>query len=184
MTQAASDDTRLKSALAMALVRQPRATLVELAKDVGISKTTLYRFCRTREELISSLIDHGAALLHNAIDAADLTSGPPREALRRFISELLKQRAFVAFVNAYWVPTEEPSVEMAGWSEFLVKSDAFFLRGQREGVFRVDISAAALSEAMSGLLRAFVDAEVYGRVAPASTAFVLESLFLDGASSR
>ena len=184
MTDTPSDDARLLSALALALVNQPRATLQELAKAVGVSKATLYRFSPTREQLIERLIKHGTDVLHKAIDVADLTSGAPREALRRLIAELLKQRNFVAFMNAHWRPVASPELSLEGWSEFLDKSDAFFLRGQKEGVFRIDISAAALSECMGGLFCALVDGEVYGRVAPASTAAVLESMMLDGAAAR
>lgn len=184
MTEPTSDDSRLLSALAMALVKQPRATLQELAKAVGVSKATLYRFSHTREALIERLISHGTEVVHQALDAAELTCGPPKDALRRLITELLKHRHFVAFMNAHWRPMAEPSLELAGWSDFLEKSDAFFLRGQKEGVFRIDISAAALSECMGGLFCALVDGEVYGRVAPASTAFVLESMFIGGAAAH
>ena len=149
-----------------------------------MSKATLYRFCNTREQLIERLMKHGTDALHNAIDSAELASGSPREALSRFVNELLKHRQLVAFMNTHWRPLEEPAEELAGWSEFLEKSDAFFLRGQKEGVFRIDISAAALSVTLNGLFCSLVDAEVYGRVAPASMAFILESMFMDGAAAR
>ena len=51
-------DAATLSALALALVTQPRASLQELAKAIGVSKATLYRFCRTREQLVARLIAH------------------------------------------------------------------------------------------------------------------------------
>jgi TetR/AcrR family transcriptional regulator, mexCD-oprJ operon repressor len=184
MTELTLEDARLLSALAMSLVKQPRATLQELAKAVGVSKATLYRFTHTREELIERLIQHGTKVLHDSIDIADLASGSPKEALRRLIVEMLRHRHFVAFMNAHWRPVADPALEIEGWREFIDKSDAFYLRGQREGVFRIDISAAALTECMGGLFCALVDAEVYGRIAAASIASVLEAMFLDGAAAR
>ncbi len=47
MTASTSPDAATLSALALALVTQPRASLQDLAKAIGVSKATLYRFCRT-----------------------------------------------------------------------------------------------------------------------------------------
>lgn len=179
------EDARLLISLAQALVTSPRATLQEVAKAAGVSKATLYRFSRTREELVDRLLNYGALLIHETMKQVDLTSGHPRETLRRLVSALLEHRTMVAFMNAYWRPDVELDPEgTTSWQEFEALSDAFFLRGQREGVFRIDISAAAMSEALGGLLCMFVDAELRGRIAPASMGTTLESLFLDGAASR
>lgn len=51
-----AEDERVLAALALALVDKPRATLQELAQAIGISKATLYRFSRTREELVDRLM--------------------------------------------------------------------------------------------------------------------------------
>ena len=61
-----SDDAgheRLLIALSLAMVDQPRATLQELARAVGVSKATLYRFCQTRDQLVTRLMTHGAQVL-------------------------------------------------------------------------------------------------------------------------
>ena len=59
--------------------------------------------------------------------------------------------------------------------------DQFFLKGQREGAFRIDISAQAMNEALTWLIVGLVDGARRGRIARANLAQMVESLFLDGA---
>ena len=59
--------------------------------------------------------------------------------------------------------------------------DKFFLRGQQEGFFRIDISAAALSELMIGMLSALMNAERSGRIARKDMLDTMEKMFLTGA---
>ena len=184
MTVSAPDDNRLLAALALALVQKPRASLQELAKAVGISKATLYRFCRTREELIDRLMAHGTALLHATADLVEIEEGSPIQVLPKLIAAQLEHRELMAFMIYYWRPDAlDNPAQAAQWDEFTHRMDAFFLRGQREGVFRIDISAAALSEAFGGLFCGLVDAERNGRVARTSIAPTLAALFLKGASA-
>lgn len=77
------NNNQLLAALAQAMLIQPRATLQELAQAVGISKATLYRFCRTREELEERLVSYGTELISAAIKTAGLETKPPLEALRQ-----------------------------------------------------------------------------------------------------
>ena len=146
------DDESFLVPLALALVAQPRANLQELARAIGISKATLYRYCRTREELIQRLIDH-----------------------------CLEHRALYAFVTYYWNDVAVNHGIAAGWESVM---DAFFLRGQREGVFRIDISAPALTEICVTLISGIIDAEYRGRVARAGLATLIENAFLNGALAR
>lgn len=184
MNPAASDDTRLLASLALALVEKPRASLQELAKAAGISKATLYRFCRTRDDLIDRLLQHATALLHSASDQVELEKGPVREVLPKLIAAQLEHRELMAFMIYYWKPElVEDAPWSAKWTAFLARTDAFFLRGQKEGVFRIDISAATLTEAFGGLFCGLVEAEVRGRVARASMGIALESLFLNGSAA-
>jgi len=176
------EDNRILAALALALVDRPRANLQELAGAIGLSKATLYRFCRTREQLIERLVDHSTTLIGEDIQASGLDTAQPLEALKRLIASTLEHGAFTAFLVYYW--KKDSSVESgleAGWDAAL---DAFFLRGQREGVFRIDIAAAALTEILVAMLNGLVDAERRGRVARTGLASLVEHAFLHGASTR
>lgn len=61
--------------------------------------------------------------------------------------------------------------------------DAFFLRGQQKGVFRIDITAAVFTELFITLVYGMVDAERRGRAASSNSAHTLEQMFLHGASN-
>lgn len=177
-TQAQDDDTRLLAALALALVDQPRATLQELAKTAGISKATLYRFCKTREQLVERLGEHSMRALNNALDNADLDSHAPLEALKRLIANNLEHRELQAFLMYYWKEVGAGTEAQLHWDRVL---DAFFLRGQQQGVFRIDVSAAALTEIFTWTLAGLINAERQGKVARLGLATLIENAFLQGA---
>lgn len=179
-----AEDGRLLAALALALVEKPRGTLQELAKAIGVSKATLYRFCRTREQLIERLLEHSTRAMYDSMDEVKLEEGEPGEALRRLIQSSLAHRELTAFLIYFWRPdTPHDGEGEVGWEVFLTKMDAFFLRGQRAGAFRIDVSAATLTETFGAVFCGMVDAERQGRVARAGLAAVVESLFLRGASA-
>ncbi|MBA4194926.1 MAG: transcriptional regulator [Comamonadaceae bacterium] len=179
-----ADDERLLAALALALVDNPRATLQELAQAVGVSRATLYRFSRTREELIDRLMQHATGCLQRAMEDARLDEGSALEALSRFVTGQLEQREMAAFLVYHWQPeTIQDERGRTSCDAFLEALDAFILRGQHEGVFRIDIAAQTQTEALMALLTGMVDAERRGRVARAGVAAMVEALFLKGSAA-
>lgn len=179
-----SDDAgheRLLIALSLAMVDQPRATLQELARAVGVSKATLYRFCQTREQLVTRLMTHEAQVMKQALINSRLDSAAPREAVRNLIEQHLAHKELAIFLMHHWKPDTElqPDV-MDSWSGYQETLDAFFLRGQREGVFRVDITAAALTELLITVITSMIDAERRGRIARLGIATVAEQMLLYG----
>lgn len=178
--QVSLEENRLLAALAQAMVAHPRATLQELARAVGLSKATLYRFCRTREQLVERLLNHSVARVTAAIEAARLAEDEPLEALHRLAVNSLEQREFSAFLMMYY--WQDGATEMgadAGWE---LQLDTFFLRGQQAGAFRIDITAPALTELWIGIFSSLVDAERRGRIARVSMLVLIEQFFLQGAT--
>jgi len=100
------------------------------------------------------------------------------------ISEHLAHREVLAFIAFEWRPDslDEPSGG-ARWLPYGDALDAFFLRGQQEGVFRLDITARELTEIFISLVFGLVDAERRGSVARDGMAAVIEKFFLKGAAS-
>ncbi|MGC4365363.1 TetR/AcrR family transcriptional regulator [Hydrogenophaga sp. R2] len=179
-----TDDEALLARLALALVDHPRATLQELAQAVGVSRATLYRFSRTREELIDRLMQHATGCMQRAMDEARLEEGPALEALSRFVTGQLEQREMAAFLVFHWQPENiQDERGRTSCDAYMEALDAFILRGQREGVFRIDIAAQAQAEALMSLLTGLVDAERRGRVARAGVAAMVEALFLKGSAA-
>ncbi len=172
-----SEDESILTSLAQAMVQQPKASLQELAKTIGISKSTLYRFCHTREQLVERLLAFGTEVFADAIGTAGLETDPPLEAFRRLTENNLKHREMATFLMYFWRPEND---HVCG--ECIDKLDAFFLRGQQEGIFQIDIPASALNEIWSSMMAGLIDAERRGRVARSGMASLLERLFLHGAS--
>lgn len=178
---ASADEQRLLAALALAMVTHPRATLQELARAVGLSKATLYRFCRTREQLVERLLSYSMAQVTAAITASRLTEDNPLEALQRLTVNSLASRECSAFLMMYyWQDGATDLGAEAGWES---QMDVFFLRGQQAGIFRIDVAAPALTELWVAIFTGMVDAERRGRVARAGLAALIVEAFMQGAAS-
>lgn len=176
-------DEKLLKALAVALVDHPRGTFKDIAEAAGISKATLNRFCGTRDSLIEILMNHGSVVMNQVIANAGLDERPVLEALHRLISDHLTHRDVLAFLAFQWRP--DSLDEDAGgtrWLPYGDALDAFFLRGQKESVFRIDVGAPELTEIFISLVFGLVDAERRGRVARAGMATLIEHFFLRGAA--
>lgn len=172
------DEGKLLAALALALLDDPKANLQELARAIGISKATLYRFCPTRDQLIDRLIGHAADTLGRAMRAADLERFEPLEALRRLTAHCQDHQTLLLFLMYFW--RSDISVVGQIESEWVTSMDAFFLRGQQSGVFRIDITAAAMTELWLSMVVGLLDAERRGRIARTGLATMLEQAFLYG----
>ncbi|AZC76047.1 TetR/AcrR family transcriptional regulator [Pseudomonas chlororaphis] len=181
MTPTSHDEHLLKT-LTLAVVNRPRATMKELAQLAGVSKATLHRYCGTRENLEHQLEAYAEGTLERIIKSAGLQHAEPLEALRRLIREHLAHRELLAFLMVQYRP-DFLDFERgdARWRPYIEALDAFFLRGQQKGVFRIDITAAIFSELFITLIYGMVDAEQRGRAANANSARTLEQMFLHGA---
>lgn len=179
------DDDKGMAALAAALAHAPGATYQEIATAVGVSRATLYRFCSSREELVHRLLKHAIGRLTESLRAARLDEGSPIEALDRLLAGEVVHRELHAFMTEFWSREVETDAELAPVCQAYEKAlDAFFLRGQREGAFRIDIPAAVLNESLSWLMIGLMDAERRGRIARTSVLQTARALFLEGAAHR
>lgn len=178
---AAESGERYLPALALALVDHPRATLMELAKAIGVSKATLYRFCRTRDELIDRLVKHAGGLYTQALVDSHMDQGSARDALQRLIANHIRHKEITIFLLYYWRPEflHESHPDQT-WVNGQRALDHFFLRGQQEGVYRIDISAAAMTELFHSILAGLIDAERRGRVPRAGLAQIIEQSLTGG----
>ncbi|WP_025128967.1 TetR/AcrR family transcriptional regulator [Pseudomonas sp. PH1b] len=175
-------DERLLKRLTLAFIDRPRATMRELAQLAGVSKATLHRFCGTRENLGHRLEAHARGVLERIIDNARLQQAAPLEALAWLIDEHLAHRELLAFLIARYRPDFlEVSGEDSPWRFYLDALDDFFLRGQQQGILRIDITAAIFTELFITLIYGMVDAERRGRAASANSADALLRMFLHGA---
>ncbi|MGE7957955.1 TetR/AcrR family transcriptional regulator [Pseudomonas sp. NPDC089530] len=174
-------DQRFLKQLATALVNHPRASMKELAQWVGVSKATLNRHYGTRANLEQQLESHAKEVLARITSSTELHSAEPLDALHHLITEHLAHRDLVALLMFESRPNTSIQENEAFYLE---KLDAFFLRGQQQGVFRIDISAAAFTELFINLIHGMVDAERRGRAASSHSAHTLAQVFLHGGVAR
>lgn len=178
--QITDTDKKLLAALALAIVEKPRANLQELASTVGISKTTLYRFCRTRNDLFERLISHSTTTLINTVEEHVALDASHAEILKSMANSFLEHRELTLFLIH---SCEEDIVEYEELDKrWNIAFNAFFLKGQQNGTFRIDLTASALGELWMSIIIGFIDAERRGRVARANLSSVIVSCFLNGSA--
>lgn len=174
----------LLNTLCAAVALQPRASMQELAELAGISRATLHRLCGTRDRLDSQLERHARATLERMLDDVDPLVSSPLLALRQLIHEHLAQGELLAFlVSHYHCNLQAHGRREADWQFYLDKLDALFLCGQQQGAFRIDVTAALLTELFMTLLYATVDARQRGRM-PRACDRTMEQMFLQGIAPR
>ncbi|WP_409314053.1 TetR/AcrR family transcriptional regulator [Pseudomonas putida] len=172
---------KLVNALYAAAALRPRASMGELAVLAGISRATLHRYCGTRDNLDSQLEQHAKDTLMQILDnSGTLACREPLAALRQLIRAHLAQGELIAFLASRYPVHMSVQHDLRFYLERL---DALFASGQRQGVFRADVTAALLTEMFVSLLHGMVDARQRGR-APRECATVLESAFLQGIAKR
>ncbi|MFF4602369.1 TetR/AcrR family transcriptional regulator [Streptomyces sp. NPDC001339] len=175
----ALDRERVLREAAALLSRRATASMDEIARAAGISRATLHRHFAGRDALIRALEEHGIARFGQAMDAARLDEGDAPDALRRLIEESGPVAAVLAFLFTENQLFEGGHIN-AGWSELDTRITALFRRGQEEGHFRIDLSAAWLTEALYGLMGAGAWAVHEGRVARNDLNHSIAELLLGG----
>ncbi|WP_354638463.1 TetR/AcrR family transcriptional regulator [Kitasatospora camelliae] len=175
-------DSVLEAAVGV-LSRRPTAHLDEIARAAGISRATLHRIFPGREALIREVGALGLRKFAAALDAARIEEGDAQEALRRLVDEVVPDAALCAFLAGENQLYDDPEINDL-WEVQDARVRALFLRGQQQGVFRIELSAGWLSEAFFDLVAGVGWAVQDGRLAPRDSAFSLAELFLGGAIRR
>ncbi|WP_254898128.1 TetR/AcrR family transcriptional regulator [Kitasatospora sp. NA04385] len=175
-------DSVLEAAVGI-LSRRPTAHLDEIARAAGISRATLHRIFPGREALILEVGALGLRRFSTALDTARVEEGNAEAALRRLVDAVVPDAALCAFLAGENQLYDHEEINDL-WELQDARVRALFLRGQQEGVFRVELSAAWLSEAFFDLVAGIGWAVQEGRLAPRESAFSLAELFLGGALRR
>ncbi|MFJ8623108.1 TetR/AcrR family transcriptional regulator [Kitasatospora sp. NPDC093550] len=175
-------DTVLEAAVGV-LSRRPTAHLDEIARAAGISRATLHRLFPGREALIREVGLLGLRRFAAALDTAGVEEGDAEAALRRLVHASVPDAMLCAFLAGENQLYEHDDINDL-WELQIARLHALFLRGQQQGAFRIELSAAWLSEAFFDLVAGVGWAIQDGRLAPRDAAFSLTELFLGGALRR
>ncbi|GAA1400775.1 TetR/AcrR family transcriptional regulator [Kitasatospora putterlickiae] len=172
-------DSVLEAAVGV-LSRRPTAHLDEIARAAGISRATLHRLFPGRDALIGEVGMLALRRLAAALDASGVDEGDAHAALRRLIDAIVPDAMLCAYLTGESQLYDDEAVNDL-WEAQMARLHALFLRGQQQGVFRIELSAAWLSEAFFDLLAGIGWAVQDGRLAPRDATFSLAELFLGGA---
>ncbi|MGW0604704.1 TetR/AcrR family transcriptional regulator [Streptomyces sp. NPDC002640] len=167
-------------AAAELLTRRSTATMEEVARAAGISRATLHRHFAGRDALVRALEELGIAECEAALEAARPEEGPAVDAVRRLVREMQPCAGLLAFLYSENQLFEGEELN-AGWLRVEERLTGLFRRGQESGEFRIDLSAAWLTEALYGLLAAGSWAVADGRVARNDAGRMVVELLLGGA---
>ncbi|MFE2410086.1 TetR/AcrR family transcriptional regulator [Kitasatospora sp. NPDC059408] len=175
-------DTVLEAAVSV-LSRRPTAHLDEIARAAGISRATLHRLFPGREALIREVGLLSLQRFATALDTATAGEGDAETAVRRLVEVAVPDAMLCAFLAGENQLYDDENIN-ALWETQTERLHALFLRGQHQGVFRIELSAAWLSEAFFDLVAGVGWAIQDGRLAPRDAAFSITELFLGGALRR
>lgn len=162
------DREGLLYSIAVILTDQPRLPMEQLARKVGVSRATLHRMFPSREAILFAVQHLAHAVAGRAIEAAQPERGPADEALARLVEKSMPDAALHLLLarNRNETGNDTPENDVR-WEPYRQRLLSLFRRGQEAGLFRVDLSAQWMLDAMAALMFAAAEAIRAGRLAPA-----------------
>lgn len=165
----------IRNAARVVLRERPDASMADIASAAGVTRQTVYSHFPSRDSLITALIDAAGAETLAAIEAADLHTAPPVDALRRFLDicwELIRDNPHLLGPAL----TRDPPGSKDPHDAATTRLVQIIRRGQRGGDFDRALPAGWLAAAIIELSRVAAEQVATGRITTGrATAMVLES---------
>jgi TetR/AcrR family transcriptional repressor of mexCD-oprJ operon len=172
-------DEQLLRKLTAAMTANPRGTTQALADMVGISRATFNRFCGSRDKLVEMINKQAEVSLQLIIDAAVEGTTDYEAKLLELINLHLDNREYLVFA---W--NTNSNLENKYWSDYLMSLDQFFLSGQKERKFRLELTNHMLTELFVSVICGMIDAVHRNRVAASGIEKQMREFFLSGAEAK
>lgn len=176
------DDALLTAATAV-LLRQPTATLADVAAAVGVSRTTLHSRFPTRQALLVALAQAAMDLVEKAYADARLDDADVPASLARLVELLVPLGPRTEFLLRERSLDAEPEL-VARYTALDAPLEEFVTRAQRSGQLRADLPAWWLAGALFGGVYTAWEAIADGRLAPRDAPALVLTTVLDGVRPR
>lgn len=164
------------------LGRRPNATQDEIATAVGVSRATLHRHFAGRLALMAALEELAIAQMRDVLRDVRLQDGTATDALRRLVSACEPVSPYLALMYSQSQELDL-DITLEVWEEVDTAITELFLRGQRDGEFRPELSAAWLTEAFYSLVGGTAWSIRAGRAAAKDFDRLIIDLLLNGVST-
>lgn len=174
-----TNDEQLIKLLAVAVVDNPRSTLKELAESVGISKATLHRFCGTRDKLEILLKQKSYASMQYVVEVAEKDYTDYVDGVKSLIDAHFRSKEYLRYSCSFINCSEDEH-----WLRYAKAIDSFFLRAQKQGVIRIDLSVPTLTDLLLSVIYGVFDSERRGRIASNYMIETVETSFLHGVLNK
>jgi AcrR family transcriptional regulator len=170
----------LEAAARVLARRGDAATINEVALEAGVGRATLYRYFKTRDQLVSALWEVALAEVDERLEAARLEQVPFEEGVARLV------RAVAAVGERYEVLLREQSHEELERGRELLgeRVRALLERGQKSGALRRDIAPELIGEMFGGLVLAGIRRALETGLGIEEASAAVVSVFLDGSAAR
>ena len=134
-------------------------TMQDVAKEMHISKKTIYTAFPSKEELLNAMLDRGFELIHRAKDAILSSDMPPAEKLRKVMIALPDEFASLDYRQMDHLEEKYPMTAArlayhleSNWEPV----DRLIRQGMEEGWLRKDLDLPILKISFSATLRSFL----------------------------
>lgn len=161
------------------LLDSPTASMTEIARAAGVSRTTLHQRYPSRQALLVALAHEAMDLVESAYSAVDLDAGPALEALDRLVTHLVPLGPRLEFLVRERSLNDVPEVT-ARYAALDAPLVALVERGQREGSLRRDLAPWWVVAVLTGATYSTWEAIADGQLAPRDAGPLLLSTVLDG----
>jgi AcrR family transcriptional regulator len=157
---------------------RPQVSMAEIARAAGVGRVTLYAHFPSREALLEAVLAHAIARASAVIEAETPNQGPAGDALVRLLRSswhLLDQHR-----RLFEIAQRDlgPARLREHHDQAMARVGRLLVRGQREGVFRVDLPVSWLVTTVYSLLHAAAEEVNAGRLQEHDAADVLEATLL------
>lgn len=168
---------RILAAAGVCLTQQPNATMMDIARQAGVGRATLYAHFGTRRDLIDAMVARAIEQSEKTLAAIDLDGDAP-EVLARLIGSswsLMEQsRAVIAAAHA-----ELDTVRLRDLHDAPAERvHALIERGRAQGSFRSDMPTSWLVAIVHQMLNAAADEIAAGRLDPSQAPHLITTTVL------